>query len=255
MVERKAIADFFDRVSVDRDLVLSREPVLAYEQQMRERSLIELLDPQPTEHVLDVGCGNARDGRVIAPHVAGWVGVDISLLMLKEGRHALIKEKLPAPLVLGDATRLPFDDSVFDKVYCSEVIEHIPEWRGMLPEMRRVLRPGGLVVLTTPNRLSLYRPIRTAADVGRRLLKIRREHPYDEWKSLREVQKALSDAGFEPKQALGVCFIPGHWTYALPHWAQRAIVGLVRGAETYLRRTVPWGGYIVAASAVRPGRS
>ncbi len=50
--------------------------------------------------------------------------------------------------------RLPFDDGVFDCVVAGEIIEHVPDPDGLLREIRRVLRPGGLLVLSTPNMVS-----------------------------------------------------------------------------------------------------
>jgi len=47
--------------------------------------------------------------------------------------------------------RLPFDDGSFDLVWCSEVIEHLQDPAFSLAELRRVTKPGGLLVLTTPN--------------------------------------------------------------------------------------------------------
>lgn len=47
--------------------------------------------------------------------------------------------------------RLPFDDAQFDLIWCSEVIEHLRDPAFALSELRRVTKPGGLLVLTTPN--------------------------------------------------------------------------------------------------------
>jgi 2-polyprenyl-3-methyl-5-hydroxy-6-metoxy-1,4-benzoquinol methylase len=47
--------------------------------------------------------------------------------------------------------RLPFDDAAFDLVWCSEVIEHLEDPAFALGELRRVTKPGGLLLLTTPN--------------------------------------------------------------------------------------------------------
>jgi len=56
--------------------------------------------------------------------------------------------------------RLPYDDNAFDLVTCTEVIEHLEHYRMILREARRVLRPGGLMVVTTPNILNLKSRIR-----------------------------------------------------------------------------------------------
>ena len=49
-----------------------------------------------------------------------------------------------------DITDLPFDDSRFDAIYCSHVLEHVPDDRKAMSELRRVLRPGGWAILQVP---------------------------------------------------------------------------------------------------------
>lgn len=59
-----------------------------------------------------------------------------------------------------DADPLPYPDASFDLVTCTEVIEHLRDFRGALREMHRVLRPGGALVLSTPNVLNLRSRLR-----------------------------------------------------------------------------------------------
>jgi SAM-dependent methyltransferase len=53
-------------------------------------------------------------------------------------------------LLAGDALRLPFADATFDAVICSEVLEHIPDYRAALVEIQRVLKPGGYFCASVP---------------------------------------------------------------------------------------------------------
>lgn len=53
-------------------------------------------------------------------------------------------------LVRADVGRLPFDSGTFDLVYCSHVLEHIPDDRAAMQELWRVLRPGGIAIILTP---------------------------------------------------------------------------------------------------------
>ena len=62
-----------------------------------------------------------------------------------------------------DKQPLPYGDAEFDLVTCSEVIEHLENYRALVREARRVLRPGGLLVLTTPNVLNAYSRLRYVA--------------------------------------------------------------------------------------------
>lgn len=55
----------------------------------------------------------------------------------------------------GDATSLDFADGRFDCIYSFHALEHIPDYRKALQEMRRVLAPGGTYCIGTPNRLRL----------------------------------------------------------------------------------------------------
>ena len=50
----------------------------------------------------------------------------------------------------GDGTRLPFADDTFDRIICSEVMEHIPDDRAAARELARVLKPGGTIAVTVP---------------------------------------------------------------------------------------------------------
>lgn len=97
--------------------------------------------------LLDVGCGASatyeRHLRTLGKRV---VSMDFSHAFL-----AIARQKGQTRGVQADATVLPFPDAAFDAVLCSETLEHIPDDRGALDEIRRVLRPGGLLFLTVPN--------------------------------------------------------------------------------------------------------
>jgi ubiquinone/menaquinone biosynthesis C-methylase UbiE len=113
------------------------------------------------DRVLDLGCGEGR--HVIAAYLAAEVdavGVDLSFTDLKSAQHKardfVVEADDPENRSLGlasaDALRLPFADNSFDKVICSEVLEHIPDYRAALTEIRRVLKPGGLLCASVPRR-------------------------------------------------------------------------------------------------------
>lgn len=109
--------------------------------------------------VLDLGCGEGR--HVISAYVEEDVhsfGVDLSLDDLKTTRDKFAEFKEPHNegksfgLASANALELPFADDTFDKVICSEVLEHIPDYRGALQEIERVLKPGGLFCASVPRR-------------------------------------------------------------------------------------------------------
>lgn len=85
--------------------------------------------------VLDIG-GGRRRGRFTPPASARWVVADLALGGL--------------PDVAADLIALPFRDAAFDAVKATEVLEHVPDTARALAECRRVLRPGGHLVVTVP---------------------------------------------------------------------------------------------------------
>ena len=107
--------------------------------------------------VLDLGCGEGR--HVISAYVAAdvhSVGVDLSVDDLKTTRDKFLPFAEPDNaaksfgLSSANALQLPFADNTFDKVICSEVLEHIPDYLGALAEIERVLKPGGLFCASVP---------------------------------------------------------------------------------------------------------
>ena len=104
----------------------------------------ELIPPAPPGGgvLLDVGCG----GGLLAPHVpAGYrhVGVDLSDSALA------VAAALGVEPVRADAADLPFADAAFDVVVAGEVLEHVPDFRAVVVEALRVLRPGGTFLCDT----------------------------------------------------------------------------------------------------------
>jgi len=105
-------------------------------------------------HVLDAACGNGYGTAAIARAGASRaVGVDLSLDALIDGRGA---HRAPGMATLSaSATALPFPDQTFDLFVSFETIEHIDDDAAYVREARRVLRPGGTFLCSTPNRLVL----------------------------------------------------------------------------------------------------
>jgi ubiquinone/menaquinone biosynthesis C-methylase UbiE len=109
--------------------------------------------------VLDLGCGEGR--HVISAYIAAdvhSVGVDLSLDDLRTTRDKFTELHEPGNpaksfgLSSANALALPFADDTFDKVICSEVLEHIPDYQEALREIERVLKPGGLFCASVPRR-------------------------------------------------------------------------------------------------------
>jgi ubiquinone/menaquinone biosynthesis C-methylase UbiE len=110
-----------------------------------------IMDIQPTDHVLDVGCGSGVAIKLIAQiAVEGFVaGVDYSEEMVQQAlrRNAAAVRAGRVEIRLGDVAALPYDDESFDKVIATETFYFWPDPTANLQEVRRVMRPGGLVAL------------------------------------------------------------------------------------------------------------
>lgn len=97
--------------------------------------------------VLDAGCGTGGLIRRLQGRHAGWQweGVDFEPLACE-----LARIRSGAEILEGSVTALPFPAASFDAVVCSDVLYHLDDDEGALAEMRRVLRPGGAVVINVP---------------------------------------------------------------------------------------------------------
>jgi ubiquinone/menaquinone biosynthesis C-methylase UbiE len=111
------------------------------------------------DKVLDLGCGFGRHAFEAARRGASVVALDAGtdevngvaamfVAMVEAGE--LAEGSLHANVVQGDALHLPFADGAFDRVICSEVLEHLSDDLSAMRELARVLRPGGTMAITVP---------------------------------------------------------------------------------------------------------
>jgi SAM-dependent methyltransferase len=109
----------------------------------------------PGKRGLDVGCGDGVMLYKILRAGGQVLGVDLSLAGLRIARAEIERRSgKPPALTRASATVLPFASGSVDFVTSIEVIEHLADAGGHLAEIRRVLRPGGVLVVTTPHRLA-----------------------------------------------------------------------------------------------------
>ena len=112
----------------------------------------------PGHRVLDMGCGGGRHAFELARRGADVVALDYSYdeLVPVQGMLNAMRAEGEVPVgsvtqaVRGDALRLPFPDASFDRIVAAEVLEHIPADEDAMAELRRVLKPGGLISVTVP---------------------------------------------------------------------------------------------------------
>lgn len=251
--ESSRIASFFDDMSKTRNEIFRTNPILEYEQQVRSAAVLKRLQARHGEAILDIGCGNARDILPILSQGATIVGVDLSEGMIDQARRDLADAgHRDVRLEVGDATRLQFGAGTFDKVLCSEVIEHIPDAALAVSEMCRVLRPGGTLVISTPNRRSWYGFDRYV--ISDRILRKPWNHPFDNWRTMEELTALLSRNGFDVTTAETVCYLPGFaLTYFLPQPLQAVVASTTRRMEGIAAATLPRNGYLLVVTARKRG--
>ena len=100
--------------------------------------------------VADIGCGNAYGTALMAADAASIVGVDYDQQTLDENR-ARYKNLANLSFERATVPPIPFPDNSFDVVTTFQFIEHIHQRREFMIECLRILKPGGTVIITTPN--------------------------------------------------------------------------------------------------------
>jgi len=119
-------------------------------EEMRDDAL-SLLDIEEEMTVLDVGCGTGFATEGLLEHVDEVYALDQSEHQLEQAYEKLGKRAPPVHFHRGDAERLPFATDTFDVVWSSGSIEYWPNPILALREFRRVLKPGGQVLVVGPN--------------------------------------------------------------------------------------------------------
>ncbi len=166
--------------------------------------LVDLLEIQPTSRILEVGFGPgvALDA-LRARATAGWVaGVDASALMVRQARARLAPAIAAGRLEVreGDAAALPYGDATFDIACGTHVIYFWPDPVAATRELRRVLRPGGMLALGYQERAHMpAMALRTTGQIAARLY------------GPGEVEQVARDAGFSAVRVVtqGAAASPG----------------------------------------------
>ncbi len=133
--------------------------------------IMERIAPLADPLILDVATGTGRLPLIMARN-AGFsghvIGLDASRRMLEQARAKVRAEQFEDYITLWqrDASDLPFPADTFDVVTCLEALEFLPQPRGALAEMARVLRPGGLLLCTL--RIDIWMPDRVWSEAKMR---------------------------------------------------------------------------------------
>jgi SAM-dependent methyltransferase len=192
------------------------------------------LGVQPGDLLLDMGAGGGRHAFEARRRGAHIVAFDRDLADLSKAAATLVAmeeaEALPSlgssSCTNGDALALPFPDAMFDRIICSEVMEHIPDDVGAAAELVRVLRPGGTIAVTVPSNWperinwafdsDYHAPVSVGGHV-----RIYRK---------REIENRLRDAGLE--------LTGSHRAHALhsPYWWLKCAFGVQREPNVLVRK-------------------
>jgi SAM-dependent methyltransferase len=195
MATRAADQWFFDSWSRGYDLAIAQR--LAY--RPVHDAVLQALDPA-AGRVLDIGCGTGELARRIRDErpATAVVGCDFSAGMLARARA----KNQAASWIQGDACRLPFRDGSFDVVISTEAFHWFPDQEAAVREARRVLAPGGrlLLALIAPPPPVVNRIIR----VGARLV----GEPFY-WPTRAELSGMLAGAGFRVEDRRRIFRLPG----------------------------------------------
>ena len=186
------------------------------------------LDVRPGQRLLDAGCGEGRHCFGALERGARVVGLDLDRASLRRGSGPLRARARElggsGAMIHGDAFQLPFPDACFDRVICSEVMEHVHDYRAAARELARVTRPAGRIAVTVPTATSEHLYLRVGDDYF--------ESPGGHIRIFRprDLAAALGDAGFA---TTGVGFAHAFHT---PYWVLRSIAGLPRADRSRLVR-------------------
>lgn len=190
----------------------------------RNRAIAAAL-PEGLDRVLDEGCGAGDVSRMLAERARQVVSFDIVQANARLARRNLVRSLGRATVLRAGGEELPFPDASFDAAVLADVIEHIPRADRAVAELFRVLRPGALLVVVTPDKdvleaiervdrvaMSAVSALRAAA---RKLLR-RAYHPapahdgaWEEFFTRARLRELVEAAGFTVREQRNICFYPG----------------------------------------------
>lgn len=157
LLERSPSGEFdylthYTKDSEQFDYFEERPAVVAHSER-RLREYVLSLIPSSTKSILDVGCGSAWVAQAFQKSGMFVCSLDVSIV---NPRKAL--ERYPSPdhvAIVADTFHLPFKDGSFDAIVAAEIIEHLHDPKAFADELMRVVRPGGVVIVSTPYREKL----------------------------------------------------------------------------------------------------
>jgi len=185
---RTVVRQVYDRIAPHYAALYEGVGPLPHFYQTRLKLVAALLKGRPPGIVLDVGSGPGLIGDRVRALGFRYIGTDVSVGMAREcGRR--VKDDAGRFSAAASADALPFSDNAFDAVTVLGSLEYVDAPARALAECRRVLRPGGLLVVSLLNKSSLYRMLRRTG--------LERKDPIPAVEFTRkDAERALKDVGF-----------------------------------------------------------
>jgi SAM-dependent methyltransferase len=143
---RRAPAEYDERfVDTMASAYLERTPWT----KLRLEAVRALVEPQPGDRVLDLGCAAGAVSHFLSTLGCETVGIDAEPLAIDKARELFPELQFQ----LANVVRVPFEEASFDKAVAADLVEHLDDesLAAMLRETRRVLRPAGTLSIYTPN--------------------------------------------------------------------------------------------------------
>jgi len=191
---------YFESIGSDFDRWMSD-----YDVNRRAESICAAIPENFSGVALEIGCGTGAISKSLRLMIENLVVSDISEVLARETANALGCDWFQE-----DATNLSFPDASYDLVVSSECIEHTPNPSKCVVEMLRVLRPEGILIVTTPNKL--WWPVVRLSQITR----IRKFQGNEKFLSVRQLSSIINDNGGVVLQRTGCHLFPWHFPFVKP---------------------------------------
>jgi ubiquinone/menaquinone biosynthesis C-methylase UbiE len=149
------------------------------------------------KQLLDAGCGTGWFSAEAVKRGAKVTSMDLGKRLLRE-----VAKKTHSKLVVGSVLAIPFIANTFDYIISSEVIEHVTDSALALEEFYRVLKPGGKLVLTTPNKLWYFSLLFAS------FFQLRPYQGLENWHYFGQLRRMLKNTGFSIEKMTGIHALP-----------------------------------------------
>jgi 2-polyprenyl-3-methyl-5-hydroxy-6-metoxy-1,4-benzoquinol methylase len=181
-----------------------------YDLQTRMSIVFNELLPQDIagSRLLDAGCGTGHFSRAAGQRGALVTAMDLGGNLLRR-----VGQKCRSDRIIGSITDAPFEDDSFDCIICSEVIEHTESPEMAIRELYRILKKGGTLALTVPNR------IWKLSCIVANVLRIRAYEGFENWQGYFQLKGVLEQNGFVVERYRGFHIFP--FQISLMHWLLR----------------------------------